>query len=30
LGEAVRRAYRGKLEFHYSRDQNLLRVHWAR
>jgi len=30
LGKAVHHAYRGKLEFHYSRDQNLLRVHWMR
>jgi hypothetical protein len=30
LGEAVRRAYRGRLEFHYNPGQNLLRVHWAR
>lgn len=28
LGEAVRRAYQGELEFHYSRDEDLLRVHW--
>jgi len=30
LGEAVHRAYRGKLEFHYNPEQNLLRVHWSR
>lgn len=30
LGKAVCRAYRGKLEFHYNLEQNLLRVHWAR
>ena len=30
LGVAVHRAYRGKLEFHYNREQNLLRVHWER
>ena len=30
LGEAVHRAYRGKLQFHYNRDQNLLRVRWER
>ena len=30
LGEAVYHAYRGKLEFHYNPDENLLRVHWAR
>lgn len=28
-GEAVHRAYQGKLEFHYNPEQNLLRVHWA-
>jgi hypothetical protein len=26
----VHRAYRGRLEFHYNREQNLLRVHWER
>lgn len=30
LGVAVHRAYRGKLEFHYNPEQNLLRVHWQR
>jgi hypothetical protein len=30
LGVAVHRAYRGKLEFHYNREENLLRVHWER
>jgi hypothetical protein len=30
LGEAVHRAYRGKLDFHYNPEQNLLRVHWER
>lgn len=30
LGEAVHHAYRGELELHYSPEQNLLRVHWAR
>ncbi len=30
LGEALHRAYRGKLEFHYNPEQNLLRVHWTR
>jgi NMD protein affecting ribosome stability and mRNA decay len=30
LGEAVRRAYRGRLEFHYNPEENLLRVHWRR
>jgi len=30
LGVAVHRAYRGRLEFHYNREENLLRVHWER
>ena len=30
LGQAVHDAYRGKLEFHYNPEQNLLRVHWDR
>ena len=30
LGVAVHRAYRGKLQFHYNREENLLRVHWQR
>lgn len=30
LGVAVHRAYRGRLEFHYNREENLLRVHWQR
>ncbi len=30
LGEAVRHAYRGELEFHYNPAENLLRVHWHR
>lgn len=29
IGEAVHRAYQGKLEFHYNPEQNLLRVTWA-
>lgn len=28
LGEAVRHAYQGELEFHYNPEENLLRVHW--
>lgn len=28
IGEVVRRAYRGELEFHYNPEQNLLRVLW--
>jgi NMD protein affecting ribosome stability and mRNA decay len=30
IGEAVYSAYRGELEYHYNKEQNLLRVHWAR
>jgi hypothetical protein len=30
IGEAVHKAYQGQLEFHYSPDDDLLRVHWAR
>jgi NMD protein affecting ribosome stability and mRNA decay len=30
MGEAVHRAYRGKLEFHYNPEEYVLRVHWAR
>jgi hypothetical protein len=29
IGEALHRAYRGELEFHYNPEENLLRVHWA-
>jgi len=29
IGEAVRHAYQGELEFHYNPEENLLRVHWA-
>ena len=28
LGEAVHSAYQGELEFHYNREDYLLRVHW--
>jgi len=28
IGDALHRAYRGELEFHYNPDQNLLRVNW--
>lgn len=28
LGEAVRRAYQGELDFHYNPEEALLRVHW--
>jgi hypothetical protein len=30
IGEALHHAYRGKLQFHYNPEQNLLRVHWER
>ena len=30
IGEAVHSAYKGELEYHYNKEQNLLRVHWAR
>ena len=30
IGEALHRAYRGELEFHYNPEQTLLRVHWSR
>jgi len=30
IGEALEHAYQGKLEFHYNKDQKLLRVHWER
>lgn len=29
IGEALKHAYRGELEFHYNPEQNLLRVHWT-
>lgn len=30
MGEALYHAYQGELEYHYSPQQNLLRVNWAR
>lgn len=30
IGEAVYSAYKGELEYHYNKEENLLRVHWAR
>ena len=30
IGEALHSAYRGELEYHYNKEENLLRVHWAR
>jgi NMD protein affecting ribosome stability and mRNA decay len=30
IGEAVHAAYKGELEYHYNKEENLLRVHWAR
>lgn len=29
IGEALHRAYQGELEFHYNKEENLLRVHWT-
>lgn len=30
IAEALHHAYKGELEFHYSKEENLLRAHWAR
>jgi NMD protein affecting ribosome stability and mRNA decay len=30
IGEAVHAAYKGELEYHYNKEENLLRVQWAR
>lgn len=30
IGEALRKAYRGRMEFHYNKSDNLLRVSWTR
>lgn len=30
IGEALHAAYKGKLEYHYNKEENLLRVLWAR
>jgi NMD protein affecting ribosome stability and mRNA decay len=30
IGEALHSAYKGALEYHYNKEENLLRVHWAR
>jgi NMD protein affecting ribosome stability and mRNA decay len=30
IGEAVHAAYKGQLEYHYNKGQNLLRVQWSR
>lgn len=30
IGESIHHAYQGELEFHYNREQNLLRVNWSR
>lgn len=30
IGEALHHAYQGELEFHFNKDQNLLRVNWRR
>jgi NMD protein affecting ribosome stability and mRNA decay len=30
IGEAVHDAYKGELQYRYNKEENLLRVHWAR
>lgn len=30
IGEALYKAYKGELEFHYNKEENLLRVSWTR
>jgi NMD protein affecting ribosome stability and mRNA decay len=30
IGEAMHAAYKGELQYHYNKEENLLRVHWAR
>ncbi len=30
IGEAVHSAYKGRLEYHYNKEENLLRVSWSR
>jgi NMD protein affecting ribosome stability and mRNA decay len=30
IGEAVHAAYKGEVEYHYSKEENLLRVYWTR
>jgi NMD protein affecting ribosome stability and mRNA decay len=30
MGDALHKAYHGKLDFHYNEAENLLRVHWQR
>jgi len=30
IGEALKHAYRGDLHFHYDRDEDFIRVNWAR
>jgi len=30
LGQALHQAYKGELEFHYNREENLLRATWSR
>lgn len=30
IGDALHKAYHGKLDFHYNEAENLLRVHWQR
>jgi hypothetical protein len=30
IGVAIHDAYKGELQYHYNKQENLLRVHWAR
>jgi hypothetical protein len=30
MGEALRRAYKGELDFHYTKEDHILRVKWSR
>jgi len=30
IGDALESAYRGELEYHYNKEENLLRVEWRR
>jgi hypothetical protein len=30
IAEAVQSAYKGELDFHYNREENLLRATWSR
>jgi hypothetical protein len=30
IGDALHSAYKGELEYHYNKEENLLRVEWRR